>query len=181
MRGVFILATSATMLVAHASAFSQSITFVLPLKPASACKIQGAVRPRHFVQGVIKLKAQAVPGSDGRYGLTDGQDSTAANSFTRKDGSLMTKLEKEQLYLDCCASWNIDKKPLMEDTQFEALKEDLTFDGSMVMMMSRQEIQFMVAKNRYCHAMPIDLGLSLSHACAHYLLTNPDITKGTHS
>jgi hypothetical protein len=101
------------------------------------------------VQGVIKLKAQAVPGSDGRYGLTDGQDSTAANSFTRKDGSLMTKLEKEQLYLDCCASWNIDKKPLMEDTQFEALKEDLTFDGSMVMMMSRQEIQFMVAKNRY--------------------------------
>jgi len=44
----------------------------------------------------------------------------------------MNLLQKEQLYLDCCASWNVEKKQLISDDEFEDLKSDLTFEGSQV-------------------------------------------------
>jgi hypothetical protein len=54
-------------------------------------------------------------------------------------------LEKEQLYLECCAEWNVNQKALLTDEEYEDLKVDLEFQGSQVMLMSREEIKFMVA------------------------------------
>jgi len=100
------------------------------------------------------------------------EECTASNSFKRKDGKDMTKLEKEQLYLDCCASWNIDGKSILNNEEYEQLKDDLSFDGSMVMLMSREEIQFMVAKNRYRHCYG-----TLLAARAHFSSTNRGTTN----
>lgn len=57
----------------------------------------------------------------------------------------LSLLEKEQLYLECCAEWNVNKKALITDDEFEDLKSDLEFQGSQVILMSREEIKFMVA------------------------------------
>jgi len=79
---------------------------------------------------------------------------TAVDDF-KQDGKAMSLLQKEQLYLDCCASWNVEKKELISEDQYEDLKSDLTFEGSQVMLMSREEIQFMVASMRYNKGQPI--------------------------
>jgi hypothetical protein len=89
-----------------------------------------------------------------QLGLNDKQAQTALDEF-KKDGKSLTLLQKEQLYLDACASWNVEKKQLMADDEFEDLKSDLTFEGSQVMLMSRKEIQFMVAQMRYNKGQPI--------------------------
>lgn len=39
----------------------------------------------------------------------------------------------------------MNKKALITDEEFEDLKTDLEFQGSQVMLMSREEIKFMVA------------------------------------
>jgi len=72
-----------------------------------------------------------------------------------QEGKKMTLREKEKLYIDCCASYNVDKVQLITDEEFEDLKIDLEFEGSPVMMMSRDEIKFLVAKNKYNEGKPI--------------------------
>lgn len=83
------------------------------------------------------------------------EDNTALSEFVR-DGKAMSLLAKEKLYLDCCASFNTEGEasPLSDD-EFEALKTDLTFEGSRVMLMTREEIKFMSAKSRYNEGKPI--------------------------
>lgn len=142
---------SLAVLVASVSAFSSLACAGLRLKRGSAARNIALLRHAPM-PSITKLKAQNAQASSPdevcavESGDTEG--CTASNSFKRKDGKDMTKLEKEQLYLDCCASWNVKATALLEDGEFEDLKEDLTFDGSQVMLMSREEIQFMVAKNR---------------------------------
>lgn len=141
---------------AFSSAFSPSAFAGLQLTRPAACGVQGAVRPRQAAPGLITVKAQeAAPNDTCEVESGNTEECTASNSFKRKDGKDMTKLEKEQLYLDCCASWNIDGKSILNNEEYEQLKDDLSFDGSMVMLMSREEIQFMVAKNRYNKGQPI--------------------------
>ncbi|EKX46779.1 hypothetical protein GUITHDRAFT_107552 [Guillardia theta CCMP2712] len=67
----------------------------------------------------------------------------------------MSLFAKEQLYLDCCAAYNVDAESLLSDEDYEKLKTDLTFEGSQVILMSREEIKFMVAANRYNKGKPI--------------------------
>ena len=111
-------------LVANSSAFSPTtLAGLQPKGLAAACNVRVALRPRHAVPSLTKLKAQEVsPDEVCDVETGNVEDCTASNAFKRKDGSDMTKLEKEQLYLDCCASWNVDKKPLLSDDDFEALK-----------------------------------------------------------
>ena len=44
----------------------------------------------------------------------------------------LTLLEKERLYLESCAQWNVEKTQLINDDEYETLKEDLEFEGSEV-------------------------------------------------
>ena len=67
-------------------------------------------------------------------GNTDKAAETSVDDF-KKDGKSLTLLEKEQLYLECCASWNVEQKALLTDDEFETLKEDLEFEGSQVVLM----------------------------------------------
>jgi len=83
---------------------------------------------------------------------------TALSEFSGVDasGNQVTSLNaKENLYLDCCAAFNVDGKTAISDEEYEQLKTDLTFEGSKVMLMSREEIKFMVAARRYREGRPI--------------------------
>jgi len=143
---------SLAVLVASVSAFSSLACAGLRLKRGSAAH-NGALLRHASRPSIAKLSMETRESSISKEllcaieeGETDG--CTASNVFKRKDGKDMTKLEKEQLYLDCCAAFQ-KAAPLLEDSDYDDLKEDLQLDGSQVMLMSREEIQFMVAKNSY--------------------------------
>ena len=48
-----------------------------------------------------------------------------------------------------------DKKPILSNDEFDALREDLAFSGSDVATMNRMEVMFMVAANRYAEGKPV--------------------------
>jgi hypothetical protein len=48
-----------------------------------------------------------------------------------------------------------DKKPILSNDEFNALREDLAFSGSDVATMNRMEVMFMVAANRYAEGKPV--------------------------
>merc|ERR1711966_114318 len=61
----------------------------------------------------------------------------------------LTLAAKEKLYLDATSAFHNDGKSMMGDDEYDQLKLDLEFEGSPVGLMSRDEIKFMVAANRY--------------------------------
>lgn len=62
---------------------------------------------------------------------------------------------REKLYLDATSAWFNDGTKLIEDDDYDQLKNDLAFEGSNVGLMSRDEIKFMVAASRYAEGRPI--------------------------
>jgi len=67
----------------------------------------------------------------------------------------LTLAAKEKLYLDATSAFHNDDKKMMGDDEYDQLKSDLAFEGSSVGLMSRDEIKFMVAANRYQEGKPI--------------------------
>jgi len=67
----------------------------------------------------------------------------------------LTLAAREKLYLDATAQYHLDGTRLIEDEDYDQLKNDLAFEGSNVGMMSRDEVKFMVAASRYAEGKPI--------------------------
>jgi len=86
--------------------------------------------------------------------MSDEAPTSAVEEFVGPDGKKMSLLAKEKLYLDCCASYNVEGKGKISDDDFETLKTDLTFEGSQVMLMTRDEVKFMVATTRFNEGTP---------------------------
>jgi len=61
---------------------------------------------------------------------------------------------REKLYLDATAAYFNDGSKLIEDDDYDDLKNDLAFEGSNVGLMDRDEIKFMVAASRYAEGRP---------------------------
>merc|ERR1719182_1328709 len=58
--------------------------------------------------------------------------------------------EKEKLYLECLdAYYNEDGKQLLGNEEYEQLKLDLDFDGSIFTTYTKDEIRFVLANKRY--------------------------------
>ena len=68
---------------------------------------------------------------------------------------VLTLLEKERLYLESCAVWNVEQTKIISDEDYETLKEDLEYEGSEVILMTREEIKYLVASMRYNQGKPI--------------------------
>jgi len=62
---------------------------------------------------------------------------------------------KEKLYLDATSAFFNDNEKIMDDEDYDQLKNDLAFEGSNVGLMNRDEIKFMVAASRYAEGKPI--------------------------
>ena len=52
---------------------------------------------------------------------------------------------KEKLYLDATSAFFNDNEKIMDDEDYDQLKNDLAFEGSNVGLMSRDEVKFMVS------------------------------------
>lgn len=63
--------------------------------------------------------------------------------------------EKEQEFLEALSSFYYDDKPLLNNEEFDLLKEELLWQGSKVAILSSQELKFLEAKAAYARGKPI--------------------------
>jgi len=119
----------------------------------------GSSLPSLSLRAANVMRCQAAPkrGALALKAIDTQQDKSAPTAVEEfvSNGKAMSLFAKEQLYLDCCAAYNVDGETLLTDEEYEKLKTDLTFEGSQVILMSREEIKFMVAANRYNKGKPI--------------------------
>mmetsp|Transcript_57325 Transcript_57325/g.121639 ORF Transcript_57325/g.121639 Transcript_57325/m.121639 type:complete len:325 (-) Transcript_57325:340-1314(-) len=61
----------------------------------------------------------------------------------------LTVEEKERMFLDSLQSYYVSGRQVMDDAEFDALKEDLAWSGSEVVNLNRKEIQYLEAMQAY--------------------------------
>lgn len=96
----------------------------------------------------------------GRFYESELDDNTPIDEFTlidEKTGEriLLTREEKERIFLDSIQSYYFSGKSKLPDDQFDALKEDLSWEGSALVNLNRNETLFMNAMQAYLKGKPI--------------------------
>jgi hypothetical protein len=90
----------------------------------------------------------------------EGNVSTENEEFCLKDGAtgeviMLTKEEKERIFLDAVQSYYYSGKTILTDKQFDRLREDLSWEGSALVTLNRQEARFLKAMEAYAKNQPI--------------------------
>jgi len=67
----------------------------------------------------------------------------------------LTVAEKERMFLDSLQSYYFSGRTLMDDAQFDLLKEDLSWNGSPVVSLNRKETEYLAAVQAYMKGKPI--------------------------
>lgn len=88
-----------------------------------------------------------------------------------KEPILLTKEEKERIFLDSIQQYYYSGKSSIPDAQFDKLREDLSWEGSVLVTLNRNETLFINAAQAYSKGAPIisdkewdDLKASLAEA-----------------
>lgn len=66
----------------------------------------------------------------------------------------LTTEEKERIFMDSMQAYYSSGRKLLEDDEFDLLKEDLTWSGSQVVVMNRKEAAYMKAMQDYLKGAP---------------------------
>ncbi|KAG5188447.1 hypothetical protein JKP88DRAFT_269457 [Tribonema minus] len=82
------------------------------------------------------------------------RDEYCAIDETTGEQVLLTLQEKERIFLDAIQSFYYSDRQILEDDDFEKLKEDLIWEGSDVVMLNRQETVFLYAMQTYLKGEP---------------------------
>mmetsp|Transcript_17118 Transcript_17118/g.32389 ORF Transcript_17118/g.32389 Transcript_17118/m.32389 type:complete len:325 (+) Transcript_17118:176-1150(+) len=75
-----------------------------------------------------------------------------------KDSGKLVRLtlkEKERIFLDALQSYYISGRQLLDDEEFDLLKEDLQWNGSSLVQMNRNEAKYLAAVQSYLNGDPI--------------------------
>lgn len=67
----------------------------------------------------------------------------------------LTVEEKERMFLDALQSYYVSGRQVMDDAEFDSLKEDLAWNGSEVVNLNRREITYLEAMQAYIRGDPI--------------------------
>jgi len=83
-----------------------------------------------------------------------------ADEFTYTDKETgeelaLTREEKERIFLDAIQSYYYSGKQILDDKQFNRLREDLTWEGSVLVTLSRNETLFVNAIQSYNKGTPV--------------------------
>jgi len=72
-------------------------------------------------------------------------------------GSLirLTLAEKEKIFLDALQSYYVNGRQLLPDDEFDLLKEDLSWNGSKLVQMNRNEAKYLASMQAYLNGEPI--------------------------
>lgn len=68
---------------------------------------------------------------------------------------LLTKEEKERIFLDSIQTYYVTGKPTLSDSEFDKLREDLSWEGSALVTLNRNETLFLNAMGAYIKGSPI--------------------------
>lgn len=156
-------AASIACLVAASEAFSPSFTG----KAANSFRSQ-AVGPL-FMDGpedgtriTSARKEIGYDAASGRFFETDidKEDCIPDDEYcvVDKDSGEMVRLtleEKERIFLDALQSYYVSGRQMLDDGEFDLLKEDLAWNGSSMVNMNRQETQYVAAMQAYSKGKPV--------------------------
>jgi len=67
----------------------------------------------------------------------------------------LTLAEKERIFLDALQSYYVSGRQLLPDEEFDLLKEDLSWNGSNLVQMNRNEAKYLAAMQAYLNGEPI--------------------------
>lgn len=67
----------------------------------------------------------------------------------------MTVAEKERIFIDALQSYYVNGRELLKDEEFDALKEDLSWNGSKLVNLNRDETKYLSAMQAYMRGKPI--------------------------
>lgn len=67
----------------------------------------------------------------------------------------LTLAEKERIFLDSLQSYYISGRELLKDDEFDVLKEDLSWNGSKLVQMNKNEAKYMAAMQAYAKGDPL--------------------------
>jgi len=67
----------------------------------------------------------------------------------------LTLAEKERIFLDALQSYYVNGRQLLPDEEFDLLKEDLSWNGSNLVQMNRNEAKYLAAMQAYLNGEPI--------------------------
>lgn len=94
-----------------------------------------------------------------RFFEADSKEVAIAEEFFLIDEAgkpvLLTKEEKERIFLDSIQSFYFSGKNELTDEQFDRLRDDLTWEGSALVTLNRNETMFMNAMQAYNKGTPI--------------------------
>lgn len=71
------------------------------------------------------------------------------------DPILLTREEKERIFLDSIQTYYVTGKPTLSDSEFDKLREDLSWEGSALVTLNRNETLFLNAMGAYMKGSPI--------------------------
>mmetsp|Transcript_53633 Transcript_53633/g.107479 ORF Transcript_53633/g.107479 Transcript_53633/m.107479 type:complete len:338 (+) Transcript_53633:41-1054(+) len=147
---VFMSMTTTALAFAPGASFSHGLFGTSQKAVSSRPMLRSAARPGAALRmsGDEKSSGGVVVAPEGEVGEFFGVD---------KEGNpvTLTLAAKEKLYLDSVSAYHNDGKSLLGDEEYNQLRMDLEFEGSPVGLMSRDEVKFMVAANRYAEGKPI--------------------------
>lgn len=67
----------------------------------------------------------------------------------------LTVEEKEKMFLDALQSYYATGRQVMDDTEFDSLKDDLAWNGSEVVQLDRKETKYLMAMQAYFRGEPL--------------------------
>jgi hypothetical protein len=85
---------------------------------------------------------------------------------------LLTREEKERIFLDSIQSYYFEGKNGLSDIQFDKLRSDLSWEGSALVNLNRNETLFMNAMqayNKVLHVRHVLFTIKLLHKCFEFL------------
>lgn len=150
-------------------AFSVNVdAFSIPFQPAiSVAKRSWAERSRMAMvdqdgASIPSVKKQIVyDEKTGRFfeSNKDAGDCIPDEEFcvVDKDSGAMIRLtveEKERIFLDALQAYYFDNRQMLNDEEFDLLKEDLQWNGSDMVQMSKKELKYLAAVQDYMKGTP---------------------------
>lgn len=156
-RPLLALWTAAVLSSTLTSAFTPSSRTPSAARPSTTLRLEG---PPAGTKLVSNRKEIAFDGSRFYETGVDEEDCIPANEFCVVDPDTskpirLTVEEKERMFLDSLQAYYVSGRQVMDDAEFDALKEDLAWNGSPVVNLNRQEVKYLEAMQAYTKGKPI--------------------------
>mmetsp|Transcript_3033 Transcript_3033/g.4628 ORF Transcript_3033/g.4628 Transcript_3033/m.4628 type:complete len:315 (-) Transcript_3033:244-1188(-) len=149
-----ILAAALAVIIHSCDAFSTQSRISVK-SPGSSTFGSRNARPWHLP---MSTKEEGTKAKSER--LTEGGECIPEDEYCavdKKTGAYirLTLAEKERIFIDSLQSYYINGRQLLDDADFDLLKEDLSWNGSKLVQLNRKETRYLAAMEAYLKGEPI--------------------------